>query len=120
MTACRIRRRSRAVTDKCPRYLSRATASDNTKKQIRDKCAFYGAACRGLPLDTAALAHAVGKTGTVGAVAVTDGGFADSVTALLDSLECIRTLSDSKPPDEILQDGTVNGNNGFKQETEVD
>ena len=51
------------------------TASDNaenTAKRIADRCRFYNTRLVTLPLDGAALAHAVGKSGHVAAVAITD------------------------------------------------
>ncbi len=46
--------------------------SDGTHKKLTDKCAFYGVAIERLSESGEALAAAVGKTGSVAAVAVTD------------------------------------------------
>ncbi len=55
-----------------------ADASDATRKRISDKCAFYGAEEFRLDTDAEALAHAVGKTGAVAAVYITDEGLANA------------------------------------------
>lgn len=50
-------------------------AADNAKnsaKKLADKCAFYGVRLVTVPLSGAELAHAIGKTGHIAAVAVTD------------------------------------------------
>ena len=52
--------------------------SDGTRKRIADKCAFYGAQMYCLPTGGAELAHAVGKTGAVAAVMITDAGLTAS------------------------------------------
>lgn len=46
--------------------------SDNTHKRISDKCAFYGTRLYRLDIDGATLAHALGKSASLAAVAVTD------------------------------------------------
>ena len=46
--------------------------SDNTHKRISDKCAFYGMRLYRLDIDGATLAHALGKSASLAAVAVTD------------------------------------------------
>ena len=52
--------------------LEASDTSDNTHKKLTDKCAFYRVPCRRLEAGGAVLGHAVGKTGAVAAVAVTD------------------------------------------------
>ncbi len=50
-------------------------AADNAKnsaKRLSDKCAFYGVPLAVVPVTGEALAHAVGKTGHLAAIAVTD------------------------------------------------
>jgi ribosomal protein L7Ae-like RNA K-turn-binding protein len=49
--------------------------SDNTKKRLADKCAYYGVPSLTLPMTTEALAHAVGKSASLGAVGLTDENF---------------------------------------------
>ena len=46
--------------------------SPNTSKRIADKCAFYGVELVQIEADGEALARAVGKSGWVAAVAITD------------------------------------------------
>ncbi len=48
--------------------------SEATEKKLTDKCAFYGVSLIRIDADTATLAHAIGKTGTVAAVYISDGG----------------------------------------------
>ncbi len=50
-----------------------------TEKKLSDKCAFYGVRLVRLKADTSALGHAIGKTGAVAAVYVTDAGLANAV-----------------------------------------
>ena len=52
--------------------LEACDTSDNTHKKLSDKCAFYHVPLYRIGADCAALGRAVGKTGTVAAVAVTD------------------------------------------------
>ena len=50
-------------------------AADNAKnsaKKLADKCAFYGVRLVTVPLSGEELSHAVGKTGRLAALAVTD------------------------------------------------
>ena len=52
--------------------LAASDNSKNTEKRLADRCAFYGIKLLGLDADGETLAHAVGKSGRVAAVAVTD------------------------------------------------
>lgn len=52
--------------------LAASDNSQNTEKRLADKCAFYNIKLLRLSADGEALAHAVGKSGRVAAVAVTD------------------------------------------------
>ncbi len=54
-------------------------ASPGTQKKIRNKTAFYGVPYILVPVTTEALAHAVGKTGEVAAIAVTDNNLASAI-----------------------------------------
>ena len=49
-----------------------ADTSDNTHKKIADKAAYYGVRTVRLNCDGATLASALGKTSSLGAVAITD------------------------------------------------
>ena len=46
--------------------------AENSAKKLRDKCAYYSIELTVLPVDGGALAHAVGKTSRLAAVALTD------------------------------------------------
>ena len=59
-------------------------ASDNTKKKITDKCSFYGVCCKEIDIPSEELAHAVGKTGALSAIGITDGNFANELSRLND------------------------------------
>lgn len=52
--------------------LEASDTSANTHKKLSDKCAFYNVPLYRLTADTSALGRAVGKTGVVAAVGVTD------------------------------------------------
>ena len=51
-------------------------ASAATQKKLMNKCSFYNVPIIMIKSDTEALAHAVGKTGNIAAVGVTDDSFA--------------------------------------------
>ena len=57
--------------------------SDNTHKRINDKCGFYNVRIYRLQIDGATLARALGKTASLGAVAVTDENLAKLVNKSL-------------------------------------
>lgn len=55
-------------------------ASENSKKRVKDSCAFYG---KEMPIEfctSEQLAHAVGKKGAVSAVAICDRGLSKALT----------------------------------------
>ena len=54
-------------------------ASAPTKKRIESKCAFYGVMALPLPVTPDELGQAVGKTGALAAVGVTDTQFAAAI-----------------------------------------
>ena len=61
------------------------TASAGTQKKIRCKTAFYGVRLAVVPLSTGELGNAVGKTGDVAAVAVTDENLAGAILRATES-----------------------------------
>ena len=64
-----------ALRDKKHPVIAVLEASDtsaNTHKKLSDKCGFYNVPLYRLAADTASLGRAVGKTGAVAAVGVTD------------------------------------------------
>ncbi len=71
--------------------LEAADTSDNTHNKLVSKCTYYQVPLYRLTADTARLAHAVGKTGSVAAVGVTDENFYKALAAHL-------------PPREVADD----------------
>lgn len=65
--------------------LEASNTSDNTHARLASKCAYYRIPHRRLPADAAALAHAVGKTGAVASVGITDPALLRAVGKYLDS-----------------------------------
>ncbi len=63
--------------------LEAADTSPNTHKRVTDRCAYYETETRRIPVSGDELAHAVGHSGVLGAVAVTDPKMADAVRAIL-------------------------------------
>ena len=63
--------------------------SENTHKKLNDKCNFYKADKIRIDSDGEALASAVGKSGSIGAVAITDEGLSDMVKKLFDD-QCVK------------------------------
>ena len=68
-----------AEREKPPLVLYAEGASAASKKKIVCKCEFYGVNAMPLPISAEELGHAIGKTGAVAAVAITDRGFADAM-----------------------------------------
>lgn len=66
--------------------------SPNTHKRITDRCAYYKTDTVRLPIGGEALAHAVGHSGVLAAVAITDANMLRAVRAALDA------QSAHKPP----------------------
>lgn len=61
-------------------------ASENTRKRVINKCAFYRVPLCEMPVDGALLAHTVGKReGLVAAVGVTDAGLAGAILEAFDA-----------------------------------
>lgn len=54
-------------------------ASKNTEKRLTDKCKFYGTEAIKVPVSSSELGDALGKSGTVAAVGITDAGLAEAV-----------------------------------------
>ncbi len=52
--------------------LEASDTSENTHAKLTSKCAYYGVPHRRIPADTATLGHAIGKSGAVAAVGITD------------------------------------------------
>ena len=71
--------------------LEASDTSDNTHNKLVSKCTYYQIPLYRLTADTARLAHAVGKTGSVAAVGVTDENF-------------YKALATHLPPREVVGD----------------
>jgi len=74
--------------------LEASDTSDNTHQKLVSKCTYYRIPLYRLNADTARLAHAVGKTGAVAAVGVTDQSFYKALIAHL-------------PPREVVGDTAI-------------
>lgn len=59
--------------------LEASDTSDGTHKRLTDKCTHYGVEHLRLSCDGATLAHALGKSAVLAAVAITDAGLAATV-----------------------------------------
>ena len=71
-------------TSKICLVIEASDTSENTHKKLNDKCNFYKADKIRIDSDGEALASAVGKSGSIGAVAITDEGLSDMVKKLFD------------------------------------
>ena len=63
--------------------LAAENVSDNTKKKLSDKCAYYGVKLIFIPATADELGHAVGKSGAVAAVGTDSEGFGASIESKL-------------------------------------
>ena len=59
----------------------------NSSKRLHDKCTYYGVPLYTVPFDGEELAHAVGKSARLAAIAVTDEQLSRLVTAKLSKTE---------------------------------
>lgn len=59
-------------------------ASANTKKKITDKCTFYGVKCIEASASSLEISQAIGKSGAVCALGITDEGFSRELTGLIE------------------------------------
>lgn len=76
---CEALRKAGAVAG----VLEASDTSDNTHKKLSDKCGFYHTPLYRVSAEGAALGHAVGKTGIVAAVAVTDKSLMQAIEKYL-------------------------------------
>lgn len=56
-----------------------STASEPTKKRVRDKCAFYGVPSLEIPTDVDTLARLLGKSFSIATVGIHDESFAEEI-----------------------------------------
>lgn len=78
-----------SVTDSLPKGKIKVVfyacdASANTEKRITDKCKFYGVNCIKLSYSSEELSSAVGKSGAVCALGITDESFERALVDLID------------------------------------
>ncbi len=57
-------------------------ASGNTEKKITDKCNFYGVECIKAPFSSLEISGAIGKSGAVCSLGITDLNFASELKSL--------------------------------------
>ena len=57
-------------------------ASQNTEKKITDKCKFYGVECIKAPFSSLEISGAIGKSGAICALGITDLNFAGELKSL--------------------------------------
>ena len=77
--------------------LEASDTSDNTHKKLSDKCAFYRVPLYRLTADTERLGRAVGKTGAVAAVGVTDESLYKALAGHLSAKETAAEASTDIP-----------------------
>ena len=65
--------------------LEASDTSDNTHKRLVDKCSFYGVELIRLSCDGETLAHAMGKSAALAAVAITDANMSIMVKKQLNN-----------------------------------
>ncbi len=69
---------------KCPTAVFLAyDASENTKKRITNCCTFYEVPFYETEINTADMGNAIGKSGSISVVGITDRGFADALVKLI-------------------------------------
>ena len=57
-------------------------ASDNTKKRVTDKCSFYEVECVKAPFSSSEISDAIGKSGAICTLGITDLNFAGELKSL--------------------------------------
>ena len=75
--------------------LEASDTSENTHKKLADKCTFYRVPLYRLPADTTRLGKAIGKTGAVAAVGVTDENLYKALAAYLPPREDVGGAAES-------------------------
>lgn len=82
--------------------------SENTHGKLVSKCAYYGVPLYRVSADTSRLAHAIGKTGAVAAVGITDQSLFGALTRYLP--EAVGASSQSEAPSDALGASTPDSN----------
>ena len=82
--------------------------SENTHGKLVSKCAYYGVPLYRISADTGRLAHAIGKTGAVAAVGITDPSLFGALTRYLP--ETVRASTETESPSDVLGTSTPDSN----------
>ena len=77
--------------------LEASDTSDNTHKKLADKCAYYQVPLYRLAADTARLGKAIGKTGAVAAVGLTDENLYRALVRYLPPREAAEPAHSTEP-----------------------
>lgn len=77
--------------------LEASDTSENTHKKLVSKCAYYGVPLYRLTADTARLGRAIGKTGAVAAVGMTDENLYKALTPHLPPAEKVGEAANQTP-----------------------
>ncbi len=83
--------------------LEASDTSDNTHEKLLAKCAYYRTPLYRIPADTSELGHAVGKSGLVAAVGVTDENLLRALTPHLPAPEMLPETSDKEKPNDSTE-----------------
>ena len=69
---------------KCPQAVFLASdVSENTRKRVTNCCTYYEIPLYQIPLTIAEIGDAIGKSGSVSAVGITDAGLSDALVKLI-------------------------------------
>ena len=69
---------------KCPQAVFLASdVSENTRKRVTNCCTYYEVPLYQIPLTIAEIGDAIGKSGSVSAVGITDAGLSDALVKLI-------------------------------------
>ena len=69
---------------KCPHAVFLASdVSENTRKRITNCCTYYEVPLHSIPMTIAEIGDAIGKSGSVSAVGITDAGLCDALVKLI-------------------------------------
>lgn len=69
---------------KCPHAVFLASdVSENTRKRITNCCTYYEVSLYNIPMTIAEIGDAIGKSGSVSAVGITDAGLCDALVKLI-------------------------------------
>lgn len=69
-------------------------SSANTKKRVFNCCIHYECECREIPVKTGDLAHALGHSGTVAAVALTDLHMVKGIRKVFEEIDTVKDTAD--------------------------